>query len=318
MLSVNKIVNFKSFTDMLKVLPTDEACREYLEQTLWNGTPTCPHCGSQHSYILTTKGRAEGLYKCKDCQKRYTVTVGTMFHGSHIPLRKWFIAIYIFSMHKKGISSHQLASDLGITQKSAWYMLGRIRYAFKGNTLEMKEGAVVEMDATYVGGKLKNKHSWERKEITDKLGRGATNKTAVLGVLERDGNVHTAVVKSENAEDIMPVVSSTVYPDNTIVTDAHTGYSSLDKACTHVVVNHQKGEYIKGQFHTNNIEGFWSQMKRGIYGIYHHVSPKHLHRYAAEFSYRYNVRKQSVDQKFNFSIMHSERLRYADLIATTR
>lgn len=314
MLTVNTVVNFKSFTEMLNVLPTDKACREYLELTLWNGKPTCPHCGSMHSYILKNKGQAEGLYKCKDCQKRYTVTVGTMFHGSHIPLRKWFIAIYIFSMHKKGISSHQLASDLGITQKSAWYMLGRIRYAFKGNTLEMKKGAIIEMDSTFVGGKLKNKHAFERKQITEKFGPGVGNKTSVFGMLERDGNVNAVVVNSETAEDIIPIVNELVYPDNTVVTDSHGAYATLDKFCKHEVVNHNKGEYVVGKFHTNSIEGFWSQMKRGIYGVYHHVSPKHLHRYCAEFSYRYNVRKQTVDQKFNFSLLHSERLRYSDLI----
>jgi transposase-like protein len=130
---LTKLTTFNSFANMLEALPNDEACRKYLEQIRWNGTPTCAHCGTVDSeaYRLKTKGMFKGMYKCKSCQQRFTVTVKTMFEGSHLPLRKWFIAIYIFSSHKKGISSHQLAKDLGITQKSAWFMLGRIREAFR-------------------------------------------------------------------------------------------------------------------------------------------------------------------------------------------
>ena len=298
---------------MLSILPDDMSCRAYLESIVWGGIPTCPHCGSQTSYTLKTKGEFRGMYKCKDCQKRYTVTVGTMFEQTHIPLRKWFIAIYIFSMHKKGMSSHQLASDLGITQKAAWFMLGRIRYAFKGNTLKNAEGSIFEIDATYVGGKFKNKHAKDRKKLSEQYGR-IGNKTAVLGILERDGNVMTAIVKSESTEEVLPIIAENMYQDATIVTDAHHGYTILDSEFNHVIVNHQQGEYVKGQFHTNSLEGFWSHMKRGIYGIYHHVSPKHLHRYCDEFSYRYNVRKLTVNDKFNFPIINSKRLPYAKLI----
>src|SRR5665213_478946 len=145
MLQVSKIINFKSLTEMLSALPNDMACREYLEMKIWGGVPTCPHCGSQHSYTLKTKGVFKGMYKCVDCQQRYTVTVGTMFEGTHIPLNKWFLAIYIFSMHKKGISSHQLASDMGITQKTAWFLLHRIRYAFKADSLGAKDFNTVEV-----------------------------------------------------------------------------------------------------------------------------------------------------------------------------
>jgi transposase-like protein len=299
---------------MLTALPTDMACREYLEGIMWGGVPTCPHCQSKQSYTLTTKGAFKGMYKCKECQKRYTVTYGTMLEGTHIPLRKWFIAIYIFSLHKKGISSHQLASDLEITQKTAWFMLGRIRLAFDGNTLENAENAIYEIDATYIGGKMKNKHAWQRKELNEQFGFKG-NKTVVLGTLERDGNVTTNIVNSESTEDIMPIIAENMYGDATIVTDGLHTYEILGEEFTHVAVNHVEGEYVKGQFHINNIEGFWSQMKRGIYGIYHHVSPKHLHRYCAEFSYRYNVRKQTVSEKFNYSLNHSKRLTYATLIA---
>ena len=311
MQTLSKIINFKSFTDMLSKLPDDMACREYLEGIVWNGIPTCPHCKYKHSYMLKTKGIFKGMYKCKACQKRYTVTMGTMFEGTHIGLRKWFIAIYIFSMHKKGISSHQLASDLGITQKTAWYMLQRIRHAFKDNTVTENAKSVYEVDATYIGGKVKNKHAWERKKITVERGRGTGNKVAVLGILERDGGVTTQIVKSEASTEVTHVIEGIKGLQGKVVTDAASGYKFLSN---HIVVNHQQGEFVNGIYHTNNIEGFWSQMKRGLYGVYHHCSVKHLPKYCNEFAYRYNVRKKTVNEKFNYSLLHSERLKYAVLI----
>ena len=300
---------------MIAALPDDMACREYLENTIWDGVPTCPHCQSKRFYVLKTKGVFKGMYKCKDCQKRYTVTMGTMFESTHIPLRKWFIAIYIFAIHKKGISSHQLASDLGITQKSAWFMLGRIRHSFKDSMMRDIDGITYEIDATYIGAKAKNKHAKQRRLLAKKFGRGTGNKIAVLGILERDGNVVTSIVKSEAASEVEPIISETIGDDATVITDAHSGYKDLNDECNHIVVNHQEGEYVKGRFHTNNIEGFWSHMKRGIYGIYHHVSPQHLHRYCDEFSFRYNLRKKTVLEKFNFPLQHSQRITDARLIA---
>jgi transposase-like protein len=149
------IPQFKSFAKMLDVLPDEAACRNYLEQIRWNGKPTCPHCGFQEHYVLKTKGVFKGMYKCKNCRERYTVTVQTMFEGSHIPLRKWFIAMYIFSSHKKGISSHQLARDLGITQKSAWFVLGRIRNAYEGKPLNVKIDGALLLTKLSSAGKTK-------------------------------------------------------------------------------------------------------------------------------------------------------------------
>jgi transposase-like protein len=165
-------ITFNSFASMLSALPDKTACRSYLQSKIWEGgVPTCPYCGSQEHYILKTKGEFKGMYKCaaKGCKKRYTVTIGTMFEGSHIPLRKWFIAIYIFSMHKKGISSHQLATDLGITQKSAWFVLHRIREAFGIDDSDLMggEGVVVEVDETYHGGKNANMSNKKRKAIAE-------------------------------------------------------------------------------------------------------------------------------------------------------
>jgi len=311
MIQVATFLKFKSLIDMLNVLPTDTACREYLENVLWNNTPTCPHCGSQHSYTLKTKGVAKGMYKCIDCQQRYTVTVGTMFHGSHVPLKKWFMAIYVFSLHKKGISSYQLASDLELTQKTAWYLLHRIRFAFKAE-LNIDTDSVVEIDETFVGGESKNKH--EIKKVRNERGGTVSTKVPVLGILERNGDVKAIAVPDTHKNTLLPEIFATVEDGAVIMTDSFPAYKGLDKRYCHLSVNHSEGEYVKGLAHTNNIENFWSHMQRGIIGIYHHVSPKHLDQYCHEFSYRYNVRKQTVSEKFNVSLVNSRRLTYSTLI----
>jgi len=312
MLQVTKLLNFKSLIDMLNTLPTEQACREYLECIIWGGVPTCPHCGSQHSYTLKAKGEFKGMYKCKDCQQRYTVTVGTMFHGSHTPLRKWFMAIYIFSLHKKGISSYQLASDLELTQKTAWYLLHRIRFAFSSN-LSIDSDSVVEIDETFVGGESKNKHA--NKKVKNERGGTISTQIPVLGILERNGEVTAKSMPDTHKETLLPEIFDTVEDGAVIMTDSFPAYKGLDKRYCHLSVNHSEGEYVRGLAHTNNIENFWSHMQRGIVGIYHHVSPKHLDRYCDEFSYRYNVRKQTVNEKFNYSLMRSKRLTYNELIA---
>ena len=309
--------NFNSFTDMLAKLPDDEACRRYLEQVLWEGKPTCPHCQSTKSYSLNTKGEFKGMYKCGDCRMRYTVLLNTMFQGSHIPLRKWFIAIYVFSLHKKGISSHQLASDLGVTQKTAWFMLHRIRVAFKSQkTIELNSNQVVEIDETYVGGKSTNKHIKQRKEL--KEGTGYVSKTPVVAMLVRDGEVTTTSFPDKDSvtgEDLKPLIREKVATDAIIITDGFGGYHGLSREYrSHEVVNHTRNEYVRGKFHTNNVEGFFSQMKRGIYGIYHHCSRKHLQAYSTEFAFRYNVRKLSVMDKFEYPLLHSKLLTYKQLI----
>ena len=235
-----------------------------------------------------------------------------MFHGSHVPLKKWFMAIYVFSLHKKGISSYQLASDLELTQKTAWYLLHRIRFAFK-TELSIDTDSVVEVDETFVGGESKNKH--EYKKVRNERGGTVSTKVPVLGILERGGDVKAIAVPDTHKKTLLPEIFATVEDGAVIMTDSFPAYKGLDKRYCHLSVNHSEGEYVKGLAHTNNIENFWSHMQRGIIGIYHHVSPKHLNQYCHEFSYRYNVRKQTVNEKFNVSLMKSKRLTYAQLIA---
>jgi transposase-like protein len=297
---------------MLAALPDDTACREYLEAKIWGGVPKCPHCQSKESYQLKVKGIFKGMYKCKACRERYTVTINTMFEGSHIPLRKWFIAIYIFSLHKKGISSHQLASDLGITQKSAWFMLHRIRLAFApANSGTVSN--IVEIDETFCGGKAVNKHA--NKKVKNEQGNTLKDKQPVLGMLERGGNIVAKVVENRHKETILPIIYSTVdNGDTVIMTDEYTGYNDLKKDYAHLKVNHSAKEYVNELAHTNGIENFWSHLKRGIDGIYHWVSVPHLQSYVDEFAFRFNARKASVNDKFDFSLQNSTKLTYKELI----
>jgi len=305
--------SFKSFSEMLEKLPTDVACREFLEHLKWNGSPICPHCGVQEKghYQIKPKGVFKGMYKCMDCRERFTVTVGTMFEGSHIPMRKWFIAIYIFASHKKGISSIQLGKDLGITQKSAWFMLGRLRNSFKEKS-KVKFTGTTQGDETFVGGKNKNRHA--HKKVKDSQGRSCKDKTPVFGLLS-DGQVSTAVVPDTKAKTLKPIIHAMVEQGAIMVTDEWGAYNGLSKDYQHEVVKHNSGEYVKNNFHTNSLEGFWSLLKRGIFGIYHSVTAKHLNQYCDEFSYRYNTRNISDSSRFTLSLVNAEeRLTYKQLI----
>lgn len=314
----NKLSEFDSFASMLEALPDDKSCREYLESIRWGGTPTCPDCKCKESYRLKVKNEFRGMYKCSECRRRYTVTVGTIFESTHIPLRKWFIAIYIFSAHKKGISSHQLGRDLGITQKSAWFMLGRIRHAFAEKTVisektKLKD-VVVQMDETYVGGKNKNRHF--DKKVPNSQGRSAKDKTPVFGIMETGGRVFPIVVPDTKAKTLSPIIKQMVKEGTIVVTDDWKAYNNLHKKYEHTAIDHSKNEYIRNGLHTNGIENFWSLFKRGIYGIYHHASRRHLHRYCAEFSFRFNSRKIKDSERFDASLNRTDgRLKYRELIA---
>lgn len=301
---------------MLTALPDDKACREYLELMRWDGVPTCPHCGTvdEKHYRLNVKVEFKGMYKCKACRERFTVTVGTMFEGSPISLRKWFIATYIFASHKKGISSHQLARDLGVTQKTAWLMLHRLRQSFTDVNPEQLDG-VVSLDETFVGGKNKNRHTDKKKEGGQ--GGNSEDKTIVFGAMSAGGNVVTNIIADRTAETMVPQIKKVVKKGSIIVTDEHKAYYKVRKEYYHIVINHNEGAYVNGAFTTNNIEGFWSLLKRGVIGIYHQVTPKHLQTYCNEFGFRYNSRKVTDKARFDVALKRTEgvRLPYSVLIA---
>ncbi len=305
---------FKSLLDLVAQFPDEATCIAHLEQLRWNGTVVSPFDPASKVYKC-----AGGRYRCKSTGKYFNVKVGTVFEDTKIPLQKWFMALYIFSSHKKGISSHQLARDLAVTQKSAWFMLHRLRYAFAHPNFQRAMSGTVEVDETYYGGDEKNKHENQRTKGTQ--GRSTKTKKPVVGVLERatedsTGNLQATVVDRTNGATIKPLVAAAVAPGATVVTDEYAAYTGLAKVYKHEVVRHSARQYVDGLAHTNTIECFWSHFKRGIDGIYHWVSFGHLQSYVNEFVLRWNTRKQTTCDRFNFVLGNiAGRLTYRALIA---
>jgi len=305
--------NFKTLTECLDYFKEESTCRAYLEQQRWGGVPACPFCGTINPY-RTNRG-----FKCsaKECRKKFSVTVGTVYENSKIPLRIWYAAIYLCTSSKKGISSLQASRQLGITQKSAWFLLHRVREMLRDKAPQMLKG-IVQIDESYVGGAEKNKHLNKRaKHGRSERGVALGTKTPVFGIIETGGNVVVQVSEWVTKKEAQEIVKRHVEEKSTMVTDGYAMYAFLSKhnQFKHVVVDHQSGQYVNGGFHTNGIENFWSLLKRGIIGIFHQVSPWHLQRYCDEFASRYNSRKITDAERFQLSIQKSDgRLKYNDLI----
>ena len=303
--------NFKSIHDLIKAFPDEQTCIDHLTELRWNGNIISPFDSDSKVYVC--KGNK---YRCKNSCKYFNVRTGTLFDNTKIELKKWFLAIYIVTSHKKGISSLQLSRDIDVTQKTAWFMLQRIRNCFGINNDEKFDNNV-EVDETYVGGKFANKSNSQRKEI-HKYGvrTGADQKTPVLGILERDKRVEGMVIDKAYGKTIKPIIFDKINNSATVITDGFGAYHNIDRNFTkHVIVNHDKNEYAKGMYHTNTIEGFWSLLKRGIIGIYHFTSQKHLQKYIDEFTFRYNSRTNTTAQRFNLMLSNTEhRLTYKELI----
>lgn len=310
-------MNFKSLIQLLDYFKEESTCIEYYENVRWAGEPVCPHCDSDKAPYTTKRG-----YRCsdKECRKDFTVKVGTIFENSKIPLRTWFGAIFLATNHKKGISSVQLASDLGITQKSAWHVLHRIREMLKVEAPAMLgDTDMVEIDEAYIGGKEGNKHYGKKRSKTDPSlnndGTAHQTKRMVVGFVERGGDIIVRHVKRATSEEILPLIEKHIQKGSEINTDESGIYNSVGKTYTHRTVVHSASQYVVGNCHTNTIENFWSTLKRGINGIYHHVSEKHLERYLDEYANRYNTRNLTSQERFELFLGQSESpLSYKKLI----
>lgn len=265
----------------------DEAARDRLEAIVWPKGPYCPRCGG-FDRITPVKGGRVGLRRCGPCKREFTVTVGTVFERSKVPLHKWFQAAHLMASSKKGISAHQLHRTLKVTYKTAWFMEHRLREAMRELHPAQQlggEGKTVEVDETYVGGKEKNKHRRKRHSLP----YGGAGKEIVYSLVERGGKVRSHHVPTVNAKTLRPILREQIHEASTLYSD--DGGSRVAREFSgHAAVNHSIGEYVRGDVHTNTIEGYFSPLKRGITGVYHHVSPHHLKRYLAEFDFRYNQR----------------------------
>lgn len=286
-----------------------DVATEFVASLRWPDGPVCPRCGlvdEKHYYLKTRR-----VWKCRDCKKQFSVKVGTIFEDSPLGLDKWLPAVWLIANCKNGISSYELAKDLGIQQKSAWFMLHRIRLAMQTGTFEKLSGQV-EADETYIGGKARNMHKSKREQKIS--GRGSSGKVAVMGLLERHGEVRTKVVPDTKSRTLQVEVRENVESGSEIHTDALRSYRGLDPEYIHSVVDHAE-KYVDGHVHTNGLENFWSLLKRGIKGTYVSVEPYHLFRYLDEQAFRFNERGGEDRDRFEKAIgsVAGRRLTYSEL-----
>lgn len=296
---------------------------EYLESIRWPNGPVCPHCGEAERKPYKLPNKTRRLWKCAACRKQYTVTVGTIFEGSHIPLNKWLLAFYLLCSSKKGMSAHQLHRMLGITYKSAWFMAHRIRYAMSQPAFSRLLSGTVEVDETYVGGKKRRPNKRQYKPLSGKerdartkiTGRGS-EKTPVVALVERGGEVRSFRMANVTAEKLGGAIRRNIAREAHLRTDSFPSYTLVGREyASHETVDHNV-EYVRGDAHTNTAENFFSILKRGINGVYHHVSEAHLDRYLSEFDFRYNTRTANgytdADRtRLALSQVEGKRLRYA-------
>jgi transposase-like protein len=263
-----KLQQFETLLQMMKAIPDEQSAIDHFTAIRWRNGAFCPHCGGTRIYHFSDNR----THKCGECRKRFSIKVGTIFEDSKIEMRSWMMAIWLITSHKKGIASTQLAKDIGVTQKTAWFMLHRLRYAARTQSFNRPLEGEVEVDETYVGGKAKNRHKGDPKN-----GPGTSGKVAVVGALQRGGQAVATVLKRTDTATLDRFVHEFVAPTATLVsTDEHSGYRHLSRTYQHEVVRHTAGEYRLGDCHTNSIEGFWAILKRQIIGIHHFVTPKHL------------------------------------------
>lgn len=298
-----------SIVQLLRMFPTQERCIAWLEKVRWQGKPVCAHCGAMDK--ITPAKSKPNAYWCGHCRKHFTVTTGTIMHATKTPLQNWIVAIYSVMTARKGISAMQLSKELGVQYRTAWYMLHRIREACASG--EFRLDNVVEMDEAYIGGKEANKHASKKL----RAGRGPVGKVAVMGARERGGATVAKPVTEADGATAKAFAQATVNDNATVHTDDSPIYNRLPHKRESVC--HSAGEYVRGDVHTNGIESVWAVLKRSIHGTWHHVSPKHLHRYVDEAAMRLNTGDVKIDtvDRMDALVRASvgKRIRYRDLVA---
>lgn len=305
--------DYNSIMQLLDKFPDEAACIEHLAALRWPDGPVCQHCGSTRRFSRIARHH---LWRCGDCKRDFSVRKNTAFEESRLPLRKWFAAIWLVSTHRKGIPSTQLAREIGVSQKTAWFMLGRLREITAAmNDLVGVISGIVEADETYFGGKSKNMHARDRERRIK--GRGPSGKAAVVGAVSRDGIAVAQPVPSADSRHLQAFVRQNVEAGSVLMTDGNPAYDALSGVYEHHVVQHSVGEYVRGMAHTNGVESFWSLLKRGYVGVFHHMSAKHLHRYVDEFAARWNMGKAPGSVRVDALLRNAVgvRLTWADLVA---
>ena len=304
-----KMKSFDTLIQMMSAFPDEQSAVDHFAALRWQDGAFCPICGGTRVYHFSDSR----THKCGDCRKRFSIKVGTIFEDSKIGIRQWMMAIWLITSHKKGIASTQLAKDIGVTQKTAWFMLHRLRHAAQTRSFNRPLEGEVEADETFVGGKEKNKHAWQRTGGK----QGGKGKVAVLGLLEREGELRTGITPSLSARNVQSVIRDNVAPGTALMTDEHGSFVGLSDAYYHHRVNHSAGEYVRDYcLHTNGIESVWALFKRQIVGTHHYLSPKHLSRYLGEMTWRFNARESGEGERVNALLAQtSGRLTYKALIA---
>lgn len=306
------MVNFSNFNSVMAVIRhfnNEQICIDALTEARWGDDVICPHCGQNHC-----SKRADGRFRCNHCKHNFSCTTGTIFENTKISLQKWFVAMYLLSSHKKGVSSCQIARDCEVTQKTAWFMLHKIRGLYGQSDATSLNGEV-EMDEMYLGGREANKHESKRTEGTQ--GRSTKTKAPIFGMIEREGKVIAMKVENTQGATLMPIVSQFVESGSTTYTDEASIYHKLEQnGYNHVFVNHSQREYVRAHdIHTNGIEGFWAHFKRVVFSTYHCVSKDYLQRYIDEQVYRWNTREEKPAVRFHDMFLKAVKsFKYTDVL----